>query len=198
MPEVPESRQAARREEILYMQGRNIWTVVPKQLCWDLTGKGPVSVRWVGPEEKPDRSRLVARDFKGDDKGRDDLLAETPLLAAKRMLLSKAAARREDGKPRKLLFIDAKKVHLNPVCEDDVFIELPREAGCGPDECGKLSFWLYGFRPAAAAWEKLYSSKLVGAGLVRGASCGVVFYHKERDISTVSYTHLTLPTKRIV
>ena len=127
--EVPERRQAARREEILYMQGRNIWTVVPRQLSWDLTGKGPVSVRWVEPEEKPDRSRLVARDFKGDDKGRDDLFAETPPLEAKRMLLSKAATRREDGKPRKLLFIDAKKAHLNPRCEDEVYVELPREYG---------------------------------------------------------------------
>ena len=49
--------------------------------------------------------------------------------------------------------------------------------------CGKLNFWLYGFRPAAAAWEQLYASKLEEVGFVRGLSCGVVFYHKGRDIS---------------
>ena len=42
---------------------------------------------------------------------------------------------------------------------------------------GKLQFWLYGFRPAAAAWEKHYAGKFEGVGFVRGASSGVVFYH---------------------
>ena len=37
------------------------------------------------------RCRLVARDFKSKDKGRDDLFAATPPLEAKRMLLSRAA-----------------------------------------------------------------------------------------------------------
>ena len=49
--------------------------------------------------------------------------------------------------------------------------------------CGKLDFWLYGFRPGAAAWEQLYPSKLEEVGFVRGMSCGVVFYHPKRDIS---------------
>ena len=60
------------------------------------------------------RSRLVARDFKGSDKDRDDLFAETPPLEAKRMLISRAATKRIDGRRRKLMFIDAKKAHLNP------------------------------------------------------------------------------------
>ena len=33
----------------------------------------------------------MARDFKGNDKGRDDLFAATPPLEAERMLLSSAA-----------------------------------------------------------------------------------------------------------
>ena len=44
------------------------------------------------------------------------------------MLFSRAATRRIDGKPRKLMFIDAKKAHLNPKCAEDVYIELPDEA----------------------------------------------------------------------
>ena len=75
--------------------------------------RGPVSVRWVdtdkGITEMLIRSRLVARDFKGGDKGRDDLFAETPPLEAKRLSLSRAATRRRDGRIRKLLFIDARK-----------------------------------------------------------------------------------------
>ena len=53
------------------------------------------------------------------------------------------------------MFIDAKKAHLNPECESDVYIQLPEEAGCPEGYCGNLNFWLYGFRPAAAAWEKI-------------------------------------------
>ena len=83
---------------------------------------------------------------------------------------------------RKLLFIDARKAHLNPRCEQDVYITLPEEAGCPEGMCGKLDFWLYGFRPAAAAWEKHYAVKFEGCGFVRGVSCGVVFYHPERDV----------------
>ena len=42
-----------------------------------------------GEREMVIRRRLVARDFKGKDRGRDDLFADTPPLEAKRMLLSK-------------------------------------------------------------------------------------------------------------
>ena len=66
------------------------------------------------------RSRLLARDFKGGDKHIDDLFAGTSPLEAKRMLFSKAATSRKDGRLRKLLFVDASKAHLNPKCKEDV------------------------------------------------------------------------------
>ena len=50
---------------------------------------------------------------RGGEKGRDDLFAETPPLEAKSMLISGTATRRKDGRWRKLVFIDAKKAHLN-------------------------------------------------------------------------------------
>jgi len=141
----------ARHEEVGYMQGRHIWTVTSVSECWEKTGKAPVSVRWVdtnkgGPGEMNVRCRLVARHFKGGDKDRDDLFAATPPLEGKRMLISRAATRRGDGRRRKLMFIDAKKAHLNPECDDDVYIELPAECGEKPAMCGKPNFWVYGFR----------------------------------------------------
>ena len=72
-------------------------------------------------------------------------------LEAVRMILSRAATRRRDRKMRKVMFIDARKAHLNPKCEEDVYIELPEECGAPPGMCGKLSNWLYGFRQAASA-----------------------------------------------
>eukprot|EP00973_Karenia_brevis_P046727 6483933-Karenia_brevis.AAC.1 len=66
------------------------------------------------------RSRMVAKHFTGRDKDRDDLFAETPPLEAKRMLMSRAMSRRQDGRRRKLMFIDVKKAHLNAECQEEV------------------------------------------------------------------------------
>ena len=131
------------------------------------------------------RSRMVARDFKGGDKDRDDLFAETPPLEGKRMLFSRAVTRKKGGGSRKLMFIDVRKAHLNPRCEENVYVELPEECVCPEGMCRKLEYWLYGFRPAAAAWEKHYSEKLESSGFERGVTCGVVFYHEGRDLSLV-------------
>ena len=80
-----------------------------------------------------------------------------------------------------------KNSHLHGRCEEDVHIELPEECGCGPGKCGKLIHWLYGFRPAAAAWEKLYSDNFEEAGFIRGMACRVIFYHPERDMSLAAH-----------
>ena len=78
----------ARAEEDNFMMERKIWEERSVDECWRVTGKAPVSVRWVdtnkgGLLEWIVRSRLVARDFKGNDKNRDDLFAEAPPLEAK-------------------------------------------------------------------------------------------------------------------
>ena len=151
--------------------------------CWKKTDKAPVTVRWVDVLKATGiRSRLAARDFKCGDNDRDELFAATPPLERIRLLLSKAATRprtktKAKNGGRKLMFIDAKKAHINPKCEEDVYIELPTEAKRGVNQCGKLNFWLYGFRPAAQAWEKFYAEKLEAAGFVRGIGCSVVFYN---------------------
>eukprot|EP00973_Karenia_brevis_P049163 6818831-Karenia_brevis.AAC.1 len=71
------------------------------------------------------------------------------------------------------MFIDVKKAHLNPVCREDVYLELPVECHCPPGYCGELKYWMYGMRQAAAAWEKFYADKLSSVGFNRGVSCGV-------------------------
>ena len=137
------------------MEGRKLWELRPISECWEKLGKAPVSMRWVdtnkgdgNADEWEVRCRLVARDFKGGEKHRDDLFAETPPLEAKRLLLSRAMTRRNDGKRRKLPVIDARRAHLNSKCEEDVYVELPEECGCPKGMCAKLNYWLYGFRPA--------------------------------------------------
>jgi hypothetical protein len=177
-----------RSEEVEYMKSRNIWREVDVDESWAKTGRGPVSVRWVdtdkGTEGVPNiRCRLVARDFKSrDDRDREDLFAATPPLELLKCLLSKAVS---GSKCRKILVIDVKKAHLNPECDQDVYIELPPEANPGPGKCGKLVHWLYGFRPAAQAWENHYSSNLEKAGFYKGDASPVLFWHAELDISCV-------------
>eukprot|EP00973_Karenia_brevis_P077974 10832168-Karenia_brevis.AAC.1 len=78
---------------------------------------------------------MVAKNYKGGDKGRDDLFAETPPLEAKRLLMSRAMTKRTDGRYRKLMFVDVKKAHSNPRCEEDVYLELSEECNCPPGYC---------------------------------------------------------------
>ena len=100
-----------------------------------------------GSESQPDhRSRLVAQEIKTDK--RQELFAATPPLEALMMIPSGAATETHSRERRKVIFIDAKKAHLNPLCEDEVFIEPPVEAGAGDGFCGQLLHWLYGCRPA--------------------------------------------------
>ena len=150
--------QSARKEEIDYMQSRTIWSVKPILECWEKTGKAPVTVRWVDVQ-KVDcvRSRLVARDFKGGDKDRDDLFAATPPLESKRLLISSAATSSKGKLTRKLLFIDVKKAYLNSRCQQDVYFDLPAGAEGGPGMCGKFNFCL---------WIQA-SSKCMGRSLLR-------------------------------
>ena len=171
-------------EEVGYMKSRGLWKVVPRTQA---DGRKITSVKWVdtdtgSPGSPLIRSRLVARDFKEADKDREDLFAATPPWEMKKILMARAAYR-GDGKMRKMLLIDVKKAHLNPRCTDEVYIALPEEAGAGHDQVGKLEFWLYGFRPAAAAWENAYAEKLQGVGFARGVASPVVFYHQGRDVS---------------
>ena len=180
-----------RKEEIDYMKFRGIWEICDEDEAWQETGRGPVSTKWVGTnkgatEEPLVRCRLVARDFrKKGEKDREDLFAATPPLETIRILLSKAATRIQNQKKKKLMFIDAKKAHINPECKDKVYIKLPEECGVDIGKCGKLIHWLYGFRPAAQAWENFYAEKLEKVGFKRGLASPVIFRHEKKDMDCV-------------
>ena len=55
-------------------------------------------------------------------------------------MFSRAATATPSRQPWKMIFIDAKTAHLNPKCHEDVWIELPDEAGESPRMCGKLIY----------------------------------------------------------
>ena len=183
--------RAARREEMHNMLSRTV-KIVKTAEAYEKTVKGPISTKWVdvdkshGVGEMLVWSRWVARDFKEKgEKDREDLFSATPPLELMRYMLSWQATIRDDGPERKTMYLDVKKAHLIPKCDQDVYVQLPPEAGAQPDECGKLLFWLYGCRPAAQAWEEHYSAVLSKAGFKRLASCPVAFAHESRDLMGV-------------
>ena len=101
-------------------------------------------------------------------KDRGDVFASPPPLESKRILLSRTASKRNAGRVKKRLFIDAQRAHLHLECDEEVFIGLPEEGKVGKAKCGKVNFWLYGFGPEAQAVENLYETKFIEPKLVRG------------------------------
>ena len=169
----------ARREEMGHMKGK-IFKVVKRAESWRMTGKAPITTKWVdtdkthGTGEPMIRSRWVARDFKDSkEKDREDLFSATPPIEMMRLVLSRQATRRTDGGERKTMYLDVKKAHLEPLCEQDVYVELPAEAEVASDECGKLVHWPLRLPPGGpslggallgTARETWVREVLVGAG----------------------------------
>ena len=174
----------ARNEEIKYIETRGIWERVPLQKCWDKLGRAPTSGKWVDVQKGEGvRSRYVGRDFKPKGEGpRAEIFASMPPLEAKKIIFSRAASQKGEARMKKLLFIDVKKAHMNAVCQEWAFVDLPEEiyeAGW----CAQLKYWLYGMRPAARAWEEEYGGRLEKEGFRRGRSVPTVFYNESKGLS---------------
>ena len=85
------------------MKGK-IFKVVNKSEAWRITGKAPISTKWVDTDGTHGigvpmiRSRCVARDFKDPkEKDREDLFSATPPLEMMRLIMSRQATHRKDG-----------------------------------------------------------------------------------------------------
>ena len=185
-----ESVRGARREEMDFVQKIGVYEEAEESECWRKTGKAPISTKWVDIRKGEDvRSRWVARYFREKGEGdRPDLFASMPPLEAKKLLFRKMAQQRFDtsGRTLKLMFIDVRKAHLNGKCEEeDVFVQLPAEAGAAAGKCGRLRRWLYGMRPAAQGWEDEYTNRLKGEGFQEGSAAPTAFWNAESGVSCV-------------
>jgi hypothetical protein len=176
----PKGVRDARAEELDFMMKLGVFDLVNRDVATMAGCKKPTTVKWIdidkGTAEKPVvRSRLVARDFKGKDGGREDLFAATPPWEILKCVL--VLARQTEGE--KVMLIDVKKAHLNGKVnmEDDGrhFIELPLESKAD-GKVGELKRWLYGMRPAARAWEDDYSKNLEEIDMKRGSAAPTTFW----------------------
>jgi hypothetical protein len=182
--------QAARGEEIEFMDTWGVWIPTPISTCWEKTGKGPLGGRWVdvnkGDDESPEvRCRYVAKDLALTKT--DEFFAAMPPLEALRMILSYVASGRKHGRGgRKVLVIDARKAHIHAYPDRDIFVDLPPEIKAKyPGMCGWLRRMLYGTRDAPQRWEAYLASELEKLGFIRGKASACVFVHATRDLRCV-------------
>ena len=64
----PEKVMAARKLEMEYFKKHNVFTKVPQEECWRVTGGPPIKSRWIDVDKgEIYRSRWVAKQFRGKD-----------------------------------------------------------------------------------------------------------------------------------
>ena len=95
--------RAAIQKELDYFETKGVWKLEPVANARKLTGKEPISVRWVNTNKGDDivpnvRARLVAREMK--NAGDEAIFAPTPPLEALRTVLSLAVTQLPGQEPR--------------------------------------------------------------------------------------------------
>jgi len=188
----------ARRKEMEYFSSKGVWLKVPRQQCYDVTRRPPITVRWVdvnkGDDDNPRyRSRLVARQLKVMDSSDSTYFAPSPPLEALRTVLALAQTSVGDYKPNldpssadrtQISTLDISRAYFNAIKDgDDVtFVELPAEDPDSGRLIGRLLRHMYGTRAAADGWQEEYSTTLVSLGFTQGRSSPCLFHHAERGL----------------
>ena len=194
----PELVAKAKSEEVEFMAKIGLYQEVDISECLEMSGRPPISTRWVdvnqGSTESLDvRCRLVARDFKPKgERDRSDIFAAMPPLEAKKLPYPEKRSEGErscgtaNGASRRSLLIDVEKAHLDGELEahESAFV-LPLDEECKQGKCWRLRRWLYGIRPAASARKKHYSKTLVDMGFAKRVTAATVFNDKARDVRCV-------------
>lgn len=186
----PAGVKRARSEELAEVRKHGVYFTVPLSLCWEETGRGPITLRWVdtnkGSLEEPElRSRLVVRELKrlNTTMSAHELFASMPPLEMLKFLLSLAVTKRtsKNGKPLKLGFADIRRAHFHAQAVRRVFVNLPEEE-YQPGMCGLLCKSMYGTQDAPACWEREYSDMFVNsAAFKQGVACPALFRHEGLD-----------------
>jgi hypothetical protein len=94
------------------------------------------------------------------------------------MILSIAAEKTD----RQITLVDISRAYFNAFIEREVYVELPKEAGCDKSVVGKLVKCMYGTRDAAQGWEGTYRAALESLGFSKGKASPCVFSHGTREI----------------
>ena len=189
----------AQKKEMDYFDLKQVWELRSKEECMKVTGKKPITVRWVltnkGDDEQPNyRARLVARQIR--HAGIESIFAPTPPLEAVRTVLSLAATRlpgdsemcRDPASEERiqLSFLDISRAYFNARTDPKhpTYVDLPAEHPQHGRMVGLLKRHMYGTLRAADGWQEEYSCALVNMGFVQGVSSPCVFHHPKWRLVT--------------
>ena len=149
--------EAAIVKELSYFEEKEVWKLVPISEARRITGKDPITVRWVHTNKGDDitpnlRARLVAREMK--NAGDEAIFAPTPPLETLRTVLSLATTRLPGQEPPctdpeseqriQISLVDISRAYFNAKIdqskpEDQSFVDLPPEhPEAGKGLCGRL------------------------------------------------------------
>ena len=194
----PEGVKNARMEEIEVIKSMGVWEPIDRP-----TGEKVIGTRWVDINKGDSlhmklRSRLVAQELKrkkgnNEDPAWTDFFAAMPPLSSLRALFTIAASDRipgPDGRPVSvnkngevcILFVDVKKAHFWSPVRRRLLVELPAEAGEGPNKVGLLKRSLYGTRDAPSNWEHAIKKVMTDLGFVQGISNPCLYFHELHDL----------------
>eukprot|EP00973_Karenia_brevis_P081866 11349902-Karenia_brevis.AAC.1 len=172
-----------------YFRKMGVYKKVPLTRCYELTGKGPIDVRWIDINKQDAknplyRSRLVAKQFRTNND--PDLFAATPPLEAMKIIISTAATIGE-GETRKIMVNDVSRAYFYARSESPTFVRICSEDWEDGDEhkCGELQVSMYGTRQAAQNWQNRVNEVLEKHGFSQAKSSPCVFHHVGRDILTM-------------
>ena len=194
----PEGVRNARMEEIEVIKSMGVREPIDRP-----TGEKVIGTRWVDINKGDSlhmklRSRLVAQELKrkkgnNEDPAWTDFFAAMPPLSSLRALFTIAASDRipgSDGRPVSvnkngevcILFVDVKKAHFWSPVRRRLLVELPAEAGEGPNKVGLLKRSLYGTRDAPSNWEHAIKKVMTDLGFVQGISNPCLYFHELHDL----------------
>ena len=196
----PDLVAAAREKELEYFASKGAWRKTTIAECKKVTGRAPISVRWVdvnkGDDVHPNvRSRLVARQIRGP--GDESTFAPTPPLETLRSIISMAATdfpgrpaccRDPESEERmQVSAVDISRAYFNASTDGGTptYVQLPPEH---PDHlrgmCGLLLEHMYGTQATADGWQQEYAGYMRELGFKQGAASPCVFVHPERHVAT--------------
>ena len=157
-----------------------VWRHVPRDECFQNTGKPPIKLRWIDINKGDDtsplyRSRIVAKEI--NTHARPDLFAATPPVEYIKYLVSRAASGQHKAQLDRIMLQDIGKAYFHAPATRDIYIELPTE-DAQEGMVGKLEKSLYGTRDAAMNWAAAYTTVLIEMGFTKGTSSPCSFVHK--------------------
>ena len=181
-----------------YFDGKEVWEKRPIGEARRVTGKPPITVRWVdvnkGDNTCPNiRSRLAARQIR--QAGEDAIFAPTPPLEALRSILSLAATDFPDQPKHirngssewrtQISAVDISRAYFNAATDESkpTYVNLPSEDPDHRDKCGLLKKHMYGTRAAADGWQQEYSGFLRSIGFSQGQACPCLFVNRARRLA---------------